>query len=75
MTTMQDHSANKQRADDAIELAYYNIIAGYCFAVGLKYAGTARREAYIMLSNYLDMFSRFVATSGESVDPSLRNTS
>ncbi|KAF9238387.1 hypothetical protein BU15DRAFT_88428 [Melanogaster broomeanus] len=57
MKAMQDHIANKQQADDAIELAYYNIIGGCCFAVGLKYAGTARHEAYIMLSNYFDMFS------------------
>lgn len=52
-------------ADDAIELAYYNIIAGCCFAIGLKYAGTARHEAYMMLSTYFDMFSRFVAASGK----------
>lgn len=65
MKAMQDHIAGKQRADDAIELAYFNIIAGYCLAVGLKYAGTARHEAYIMLSNYFDLFSRFIATSGK----------
>jgi anaphase-promoting complex subunit 1 len=60
---MHGHVRGKP-ADDAIELAYYNIIAGCCFAIGLKYAGTARHEAYIMLSNYFDMFSRFVAASG-----------
>ena len=32
--------------DDAMELAYYNIIAGGCFIVGLKYAGTMRQKAY-----------------------------
>ncbi|KAG6373998.1 anaphase promoting complex subunit 1 [Boletus reticuloceps] len=74
MTTMQDHIANKQRADDAIELAYFNIIAGYCFAVGLKYAGTARHEAYIMLSNYFDTYSRFVATSGPAFDHKIKRS-
>ncbi|KIJ60441.1 hypothetical protein HYDPIDRAFT_43294 [Hydnomerulius pinastri MD-312] len=71
---MQDHIAGKQTADDAIELAYYNIIAGCCFAVGLKYAGTARHEAYIMLSNYFDMFSRFVATSGPAFDHKIKRS-
>lgn len=52
-------------ADEAIELAYYNIIAGCCFAIGLKYAGTARHEAYVILSSYFDMFSRFVSASGK----------
>ncbi|KAI9571862.1 anaphase promoting complex subunit 1 [Boletus coccyginus] len=74
MTAMQDHIANKQRADDAIELAYFNIIAGYCFAVGLKYAGTARHEAYIMLSSYFDTFSRFVATSSPAFDHKIKRS-
>ncbi|KAG2076443.1 hypothetical protein BDR04DRAFT_1148887 [Suillus decipiens] len=61
-------------ADDAIELAYYNIIAGCCFVIGLKYAGTARHEAYIMLSNYFDMFSRFVAASGPAFDHKIKRS-
>ncbi|PPQ90258.1 hypothetical protein CVT25_013083 [Psilocybe cyanescens] len=44
--------------DDAMELAYYNIIAGGCFVVGLKYAGTARQEAYQMIVKHFDHFSR-----------------
>jgi anaphase-promoting complex subunit 1 len=47
-------------ADDAFELAYYNILAGCCFAIGLKYAGTARQEAYLLIITYFDMFSRLV---------------
>ena len=41
-----------KQEDDAFELAYYNILAGLCFAIGLKYAGTAREEAYLMLISY-----------------------
>lgn len=48
----------RQENDDALDLAYYNIIAGLCFAVGLKYAGTAREEAYLILISYYDMFSQ-----------------
>lgn len=50
--------------DDALELAYYNIIAGCCFAVGLKYAGTARQEAYKMIIRYYDLFTRLVYSNG-----------
>jgi len=64
VNAIQDHFRG-HTADDAIELAYYNIIAGCCFAIGLKYAGTARHEAYMMLSSHFDMFSRFVGASGK----------
>ncbi|KAJ7050909.1 hypothetical protein C8F01DRAFT_1343574 [Mycena amicta] len=37
----------KKPVDDALELAYYNILAASCFVIGLKFAGTARQEAYI----------------------------
>ena len=51
--------------DDAMELAYYNIIAGGCFIVGLKYAGTARQEAYQMIVKHFDSFSRMAYGSGQ----------
>jgi len=51
--------------DDAMELAYYNIIAGGCFVVGLKYAGTARQEAYQMIIKHFDNFSRMAYGSGK----------
>ncbi|OBZ68319.1 Anaphase-promoting complex subunit 1, partial [Grifola frondosa] len=49
--------------DDAYELAYYNIIAGCCFAIALKYAGTAREEAYLLIIHYYDMFSQLAYTN------------
>lgn len=51
--------------DDAFELAYYNILAGCCFAIALKYAGTAREEAYLLVIHYYDMFSQLAYTNGE----------
>ncbi|KAF5357388.1 hypothetical protein D9758_005889 [Tetrapyrgos nigripes] len=53
---------------DAWELAYYNIIAGCCFAIGLKYAGTARQEAYKTIIRYNDLFTRMVFSNGPSFD-------
>jgi anaphase-promoting complex subunit 1 len=51
--------------DDALELAYYNILAGCCFAIGLKYAGSARQEAYLMIIGYFDLFSRLVYSNSK----------
>ncbi|EGN94861.1 hypothetical protein SERLA73DRAFT_114320 [Serpula lacrymans var. lacrymans S7.3] len=58
-TAMKAHSALAP-ADDAFELAYYNIIAGACFVIGLKYAGTARHEAYQVIIKHFDALSRYV---------------
>ncbi|KAI0958209.1 hypothetical protein AcV7_004089 [Taiwanofungus camphoratus] len=54
--------------DDAFELAYYNILAGCCFAVALKYAGTAREEAYLLIIHYYDMFSQLAYTNSPVFD-------
>jgi anaphase-promoting complex subunit 1 len=53
--------------DDALELAYYNILAGCCFIIGLKYAGTARQDAYLMIISYFDLFSRLVYSNGLTI--------
>ncbi|TFK24896.1 anaphase promoting complex subunit 1 [Coprinopsis marcescibilis] len=59
--------------DDAFELAYYHILAGCCFAIGLKYAGTARQEAYSVIVKYYDQFSRFAYTSsGPAYDQKIK---
>jgi anaphase-promoting complex subunit 1 len=54
-----------KQIDDALELAYYNIMAACCFAIALKYAGTARQEAYLMIVSYFDLYSRLVFANGE----------
>ncbi|KAJ3746045.1 hypothetical protein DFH05DRAFT_1442763 [Lentinula detonsa] len=53
---------------DSWELAYYNIIAGCCFAIGLKFAGTARQEAYKMIIRYHDLYTRTVFSNTPSFD-------
>jgi anaphase-promoting complex subunit 1 len=64
---MQSRLQKGQSVDDAFELAYYNIIAGGCFAIALKFAGTAREEAYLLIINYYDLFSRLAYTNGEGL--------
>jgi anaphase-promoting complex subunit 1 len=46
--------------DDALELACYNTLAASCFVIGLKFAGTAQQEAYMMIIRYFDLFARIV---------------
>ncbi|ESK85477.1 anaphase promoting complex subunit 1 [Moniliophthora roreri MCA 2997] len=53
---------------DVWELAYYNIIAGCCFAIGLKYAGTARQEAYKILIRYYDLFTRMIFSNSPAFE-------
>ncbi|KAH9859030.1 hypothetical protein C2E23DRAFT_717409 [Lenzites betulinus] len=62
------------RVDDAYELAYYNILAGSCFAIGLKYAGSAREEAYILLLQYWDMFSQVAFSTGTAYDHRIKRS-
>lgn len=54
-----------QPVHESFELAYYNIVAGACFALALKYAGTAREEAYMLLIRYHDTFSTMAYTNSE----------
>ncbi|KAJ7075630.1 hypothetical protein B0H15DRAFT_866096 [Mycena belliarum] len=60
--------------DDALELAYYNILASSCFVIGLKYAGTARKEAYSMIIRYFDLFTRMVYSNSQAFDHKIRRS-
>jgi anaphase-promoting complex subunit 1 len=66
--SIRDALASRQKTgnpiDDSMDLAYYNIIAGCCFVIGLKYAGTARQEAYQLIVKQFDSFSRTSYTPG-----------
>ncbi|KAI0644745.1 hypothetical protein C8Q79DRAFT_913177 [Trametes meyenii] len=63
-----------KKVDDAYELGYYNILAGSCFAIGLKYAGSAREEAYWLLLQYWDMFSQVAFTTGVAYDHRIKRS-
>ncbi|KZT04675.1 uncharacterized protein LAESUDRAFT_657451 [Laetiporus sulphureus 93-53] len=67
LAAVNDRYHGKSR-DDAYELAYYNILAGLCFAIGLKYAGTAREEAYLLIITHYDMFSQVAYTNSTAFD-------
>ncbi|TCD69009.1 Anaphase-promoting complex subunit 1 [Steccherinum ochraceum] len=54
--------------EDSFELAYYNIVPGCLFALGLKYAGTATEEAYVLIISYYDLFAQLAFTNGPAFD-------
>lgn len=63
-----------EAVDDALELAYFNILAGSCFAIALKYAGTAREEAYLLIISYYDLFSRVAYTNAAAFDARIKRS-
>ncbi|KAG5893112.1 hypothetical protein JTB14_019316 [Gonioctena quinquepunctata] len=48
---------------EAMNQAYCNIVAGACFALGLKFAGTADQEAFETLLHFCHMFTSLTAKS------------
>ncbi|KAJ8981786.1 hypothetical protein NQ317_014802 [Molorchus minor] len=48
---------------EAMNQAYCNIVAGACFAMGLKFAGTANQEAFEALLYFCHMFTSLTAKS------------
>ncbi|GAA5863440.1 hypothetical protein JCM8547_006981 [Rhodosporidiobolus lusitaniae] len=54
-----NEAAKKGKAMDGdLEVARWSIVAGACFAVGLRFAGTAAAEAHATLIHYLDRLTR-----------------
>ncbi|KAG9093761.1 Anaphase-promoting complex subunit 1 [Ceratobasidium sp. 370] len=47
--------------NESIDLAHYHIIAGACFAIGLKYAGTTDEKAYGVIAYWFDFFTKHVS--------------
>ncbi|BGP35109.1 Anaphase-promoting complex subunit 1 [Rhodotorula toruloides] len=58
-------AANAKTPDADQDIARWSIAAGACFAMGLKFAGTAAADAHATLIHYLDRLSRasYVKTS------------
>uniref|UniRef100_A0A8H8CEQ4 Anaphase-promoting complex subunit 1 n=1 Tax=Psilocybe cubensis TaxID=181762 RepID=A0A8H8CEQ4_PSICU len=74
INSIESRSKEGFHIDDSMELAYYNIIAGGCFVVGLKYAGTARQEAYQMIVKHFDHFSRMAYANGPAFDHKIKRS-
>ena len=61
---VMEQTLRQRFVHDAVELAYYHIVSACCFAIALKYAGTAREEAYVRIIDYYDFFMRTITSPG-----------
>jgi anaphase-promoting complex subunit 1 len=52
---------------DSEDLAFYNIVAGLCFSIALKYAGSCDPTVRDVLIHYLDQFMRLCSLPGMGV--------
>lgn len=73
MSEAVEAKPGRQIAD--IETGRWNIIAGACFAIGLKFAGTATAEAHGTLIHYLDRLTRASYSKGQSTERPARSHS
>ena len=53
------------------EMPFFNIIAGLCLAIGLRYAGTGTAEVRNTLCHYLDQFTRICRLPALNYDSKL----
>jgi len=53
------------------DLSFFSILAGLCFALGLRFAGSANTRARDLLVHYLDQFIRIVKLAPGSFDTEL----
>lgn len=53
------------------QLPLFNIVAGLCFSIGLRFAGSARTDVRDVLGHYLDAFMKLVSLHGTSYDAKL----
>jgi anaphase-promoting complex subunit 1 len=51
--------------DETVRLAYYHIVAGCCFTLGLKYASTINETAHGVLLKYFGVFLNAAAVGCE----------
>ncbi|KAL2009101.1 hypothetical protein VTN00DRAFT_7295 [Thermoascus crustaceus] len=57
------------------DMPFFNIVAGLCFAIGLRYAGSASSEARDILLSYLDQFIRICRLPALNYDGKLTRNS
>jgi anaphase-promoting complex subunit 1 len=74
-TYRKRHRLNTIRRLSSDDMPFFNIIAGLCFAIGLRYAGSAHSEARDLLIKYLDQFRRIVRLPALHYDSKLARNS
>lgn len=69
------HGLSTIRHLSSDDMPFFNIIAGLCFAIGLRYAGSAHSQARDLLIRFLDQFRRIVRLPALHYDSKLARNS
>lgn len=69
------HGLSTIRQLSSDDMPFFNIIAGLCFAIGLRYAGSAHSQARDLLIRFLDQFRRIVRLPAVNYDSQLARNS
>ncbi|KAG9007464.1 Anaphase-promoting complex subunit 1 [Tulasnella sp. JGI-2019a] len=71
-------NAEVQRCDqamkDSYDLAYYNITAGVCFAIALKFSGTGDQRAETTLLHFYDALSKTAIHASHTFDSLIKRS-
>ena len=59
------------RALNSEDMPFFNIVAGLCFSIGLRYAGTGAYDVRNLLSHYLDQYIRICRLPASHYDGKL----
>lgn len=68
LTYQQRSDLNNTKSLSTEDLPFFNILAGICFAIGLRYAGSQDEQAKNLLVAYLDQFLRLSRLSAMNYD-------
>ncbi|GAA6008355.1 hypothetical protein JCM11491_004446 [Sporobolomyces phaffii] len=74
-STVPAFLATAHSLDPDSEVARWSLIAGACFAVGFKYAGTATAEAHATLIHYMDRLTRACYVKAPTVQSKIKRHS
>ncbi|KAI0341254.1 hypothetical protein BDW22DRAFT_1397598 [Trametopsis cervina] len=69
-----DADRSKVQIHESLDLACWNIIAGSCFALSLKYAGTASQEAGFLVMRYYDKFTHMSYTNTPAFEQRIKRS-
>ncbi|KAG8831696.1 Anaphase-promoting complex subunit 1 [Serendipita sp. 399] len=67
-----DNDNSDAPTSNVLDLASYNVIAGACLALGLKYAGSASADAWAVVVNFYDVLIRGVYANARTYEHSIR---
>lgn len=62
--TLSQTNQKEKSLSPSIKQAYFNIIAGACFTISLRFAGSSNQIAYNSLMKYFDMLMNYSNSSG-----------